>query len=79
MSETRVPLDRDEMLRRRAARSRYRFKLYRWEEMCWFSTHPTEWNEECTHNGIDLEESPEDRAVREIVAMNARKAHTRYR
>jgi hypothetical protein len=47
-----IPLNRSEMLRRRALRSKYRFKLYSWEEMCWFNAHPIEWDEECALNGL---------------------------
>jgi hypothetical protein len=48
---TKVALDRNEILRRRAARSKYRFKLISWEEMVWFGDHPEDWEDECRLDG----------------------------
>jgi len=51
MDTTKVALGRNEMLRRRAARSKYRFKLYGFQEMGWFANHPADWDEECKLDG----------------------------
>jgi hypothetical protein len=47
-------------------RERCRFKLYGVGEVCRMS--PAEWEEECRRNGADMEESPEEGAVRNLVA-----------
>ena len=50
---------------------RPRFKLHTFNEICRMS--PTEWNDECRRNGADMEETPEDQALRELVALRAMK------
>ena len=48
------------------ARTRARFKLYGFNEMCRMTS--AEWSEECRHNNADLEEHPEEAAIREELA-----------
>ena len=48
------------------AREKARFKLYGFNEMCRMTS--AEWSEECRHNNADLEEHPEEAAIREELA-----------
>ena len=48
------------------ARTRARFKLYGFNEMCRMTS--AEWSEECRRNNADFEEHPEDAAIREELA-----------
>jgi hypothetical protein len=53
------------------ARSKLRFKLYGFNEICRMTTD--EWDEECRRNGADMEEHPEEVAIRELAALHAMK------
>jgi hypothetical protein len=80
---TKVALDRNEMLRRRAARSKYRFKLYGFEEMSWFANNPTDWDEECRLDGtVDMGphlDDPDDPRVDAAIAERKPKRRSRRR
>jgi hypothetical protein len=79
---TKIALDRDEMLRRRIGRSRYRFRIYSWEEMGWFAKNPDEWNEECRLDGnVDmgphLDDPTDPRVDATIAAWDAKRRRGR--
>jgi len=48
------------------ARTRARFKLYGFNEICRMTS--AEWSEECRRNNADFEEHPEEAAIREDLA-----------
>jgi len=50
----------------KASLGRPRFKLHSFSAMGHYARHPDEWDEQCKRNGADMEESPEDEAVREL-------------
>jgi len=50
---------------------RPRFKLHTFNEICRMS--PTEWNDECRRNNADMEDSPEDEALRQVVVFQVMK------
>ena len=49
-----------------AARTRARFKVYGFNEICRMSS--AEWGEECRRNNADFGEHPEEAAIREELA-----------
>ena len=69
---TKIALDRNEIQRRRATRSRYRFKLYGYAEMAWFARNPDDWDEECRLDGhVDMGphlDDPDDPRVDAAIA-----------
>jgi hypothetical protein len=80
---TKVALGRNEMLRRRAARSKYRFKLYGFQEMGWFANHPADWDEECKLDGtVDMGphlDDPDDPRVDAAITELKTRRHSRRR
>jgi hypothetical protein len=53
----------------KVALRRPRFKLHSFSDICRMS--PSEWDDECRRNGADMEESPEDQVVQEIIRVRS--------